>query len=180
MLETPATAGQRISAYFLDFATFAPVMLLNYYVGGDSPEAGMVANVTNAGLWLGYVVVCHAWFGKTFGKHLMRIRVVRTDGEPLGFVRAGARSVVDIGLTMVTEAGAAIALGRVSEQAYAAERWWFRPVTAQGDLAPGWSEVAEWLWIAWAAGSFVFLALQRRKRAPHDLIAGSEVVQERR
>ena len=176
----PARAWQRFAAYLVDAVVWAPVMVLNYYLGGDSPEAGIVANLLNAGLWVLYWVYCHARFGKTFGKHLLRIRVSRTNGMPLSAARVWARSGVDLGFTGFSEAGSAIALMRVSDEAYAGGARWFRPLTMQAGAEPAWAEAVEWIWLAWMVGSFLFLAIHRQKRAPHDLIAGTRVVAEPR
>lgn len=180
VLPAYATRGQRFGAYVIDFVVWAPVMFLNYYLGGDSPEAGMVANISNAGLWLLYVVYCHGRFGKTFGKHLMRIRVVRTEGGAIGMGQAWRRVIVDLGFAIFTEAGGALALARIDEETYVEQTRWLRPLAGQAETEPGWSEALGWVWLAWMAGSFVFLAVHRRRRAPHDLIAGTIVVAEPR
>ena len=49
-------------------------------------------------LFIAYVAVAHAYFGRTLAKHLLRMQVQRDDGAPLGLPRALARTAVALWL----------------------------------------------------------------------------------
>lgn len=138
-LVTFASPWQRFAAYVLDFVLWAPVMFLNYYLGGDSPAAGIVANLTNGVLWLLYVVYCHGRFGKTFGKHLVGLRVQTVAGERIGMGRAWARAGVDVAFLIVSEAGRTMMLASISDDTYRAGLRWLRPI-AGSEFEPWWSQ----------------------------------------
>lgn len=96
---------RRLMAFAGDFglllAVTAPVIGLALFLGfGDDQPGELTAislivcvliGVALLGLYLFYFPLLEAHFGKTLGKHLMRIRVVRESGAPIGLGQAFVR-----------------------------------------------------------------------------------------
>jgi len=95
---------QRLVAFTGDFGLLMclamPVLSLAFLMGvmgeeGDIPIAwlGLGAFLAMAlfGIFVFYFPLLEAHFGKTFGKYLMRIRVVRENGAPIGLGQAFVR-----------------------------------------------------------------------------------------
>ncbi len=96
---------QRFVAFVGDFGLLTwftvPVVALGFLMGVVGEEPGEVAIVwfvlcgllflALAGIWIFYFPLLEAHSGKTLGKHLMRIRVVRENGAPIGLGQAFVR-----------------------------------------------------------------------------------------
>lgn len=96
---------QRLIAFFGDagllMCVLLPVLTLGLLAGVVGEEPSNVSIVwlipfgllflAILGLGIFYFPLLEAHFGKTFGKHLMRIRVVREDGSPIGLGQAFVR-----------------------------------------------------------------------------------------
>jgi predicted Zn finger-like uncharacterized protein len=95
----------RVVAYVLDFLLLWTVeyllsLLIGLTVGllglsaeGD-PSIEVVIWLFSAALSIGYAVFFTGYCGQTPGKMALRIKVIRTDGSPLGYGRAALREVL--------------------------------------------------------------------------------------
>jgi len=84
---------------------------LRYLVDGefDMPHIGAVFSATAFPLVaVIYLTVLWTTTGRSVGKHLFGLRVVRDDGTPLGILRAAARSLVCVVLGAVSLLWAAV------------------------------------------------------------------------
>lgn len=96
---------QRFVAFLGDFGllmwTTVPVIGLGFLMGviGEEPSNVSVLSILLCGLlflalmgiWIFYFPLLEAHSGRTLGKHLMRIRVVRESGAPIGLGQAFVR-----------------------------------------------------------------------------------------
>ena len=96
---------QRLVAFLGDFGLLAwitvPVVGLGFLAGVVGEEPNQVAVLwlllcgllflALMGIWVFYFPLLEAHSGKTLGKHLMRIRVVRENGGPIGLGQAFVR-----------------------------------------------------------------------------------------
>jgi uncharacterized RDD family membrane protein YckC len=96
---------QRLVAFLGDFGLLmwftVPVIVVGFQVGVLGHESGDVTVfgilicglffLALMGLWIFYFPLLEAHAGKTLGKHLMKIRVVREDGAPIGLGKAFVR-----------------------------------------------------------------------------------------
>ena len=77
----------RLAAYIID-----PIILtlIGFILGLVSPD---VASVLNIIIPIVYIIGFWTWRGQTPGKIVLRIRIIRTDGSPIGLGRAILRYI---------------------------------------------------------------------------------------
>ena len=108
VLDLPiASAGLRVIARAIDllisvFAAF--VLLVGLVAVGNETIAIIGGALVSFAVLLGYPVLMEAfWGGRTLGKAIMKLRVVRTDGAPIALTQAtarGALGLVDVWTTL--------------------------------------------------------------------------------
>ena len=103
-----------------------------------------------------YFFVGLAWKGQTVGSGVMRLRVVRSDGRPLGAIGAAGRVLGLLAYLLVIGLGIMVAVG-------------VRESSGQAAIAIGVS-----LFLVFTG--FVMAAFDRRRRTLQDRIAGTIVV----
>ena len=96
-----AGLGSRTIALFLDsliqMAVLVPVFVGSLSIGVVGPEqAAILALVLFGVLWLYFPLFEWLWSGRTPGKRAQGIRVIRTDGQPVGFAPVMVRNIVRI------------------------------------------------------------------------------------
>jgi uncharacterized RDD family membrane protein YckC len=96
-----AGLGSRMIALLLDaaiqLALLIPLLIGAAALGpGGVAETIAVALLSFAIIWLYYPLFEWLWSGRTPGKRAQRLRVVRTDGQPVGFAAVMVRNLVRI------------------------------------------------------------------------------------
>lgn len=155
------TLLRRVGASMVDALLLAP---LTYVAISVVPElAGLLASAVTALLTiaeLAYSVVGHALFGRTVGKKAFGVQVLDLRGELPGWSRAALRDALPIvaaGVSIVRELSAPA------------------PDPSRSPDATGPTAV-ESVFLLWAALEVVTMLTNRRRRALHDLIAGTVVI----
>ena len=95
----------------LVFGILVGFAALRYFVDGefDMPHIGAVFSATAFPLVaIVYLTVLWTATGRSVGKHLLGLRVVRDDGTPLGALRAAARSLICVVLGVLSLLWAAV------------------------------------------------------------------------
>ncbi|HXR23552.1 MAG TPA: RDD family protein, partial [Acidimicrobiales bacterium] len=108
VLDLPiASAGVRVIARAIDmvislFGAF--LVLVGVAVLGNETVLIVVGAAIGFAVLLGYPVLMEAfWGGRTLGKAMMKLRVVRADGAPIGLTQAtarGALGLIDVWFTL--------------------------------------------------------------------------------
>ena len=91
-----ATFWPRFAAIWIDFFVLLPFGLLNLWGQSVSKPVAMALVLPTAAFFSAYHIYCHGKFGQTIGKRVMGIRVVRLNGESIGWREAWMRSLVDV------------------------------------------------------------------------------------
>lgn len=164
------TFWPRFGAGFLDGFVLVPVSLLEVFCKdhADSLPAATVACVVvlHSLIFYAYSILMHWRFGQTVGKMLMGVRVISVREKRLTLWQAFARDAVPFVLSMALLLGfyvPAILRGMDINKPK-------DPVVVSAVLALG------CISLGWLIAELVTMLTNARRRAVHDLIAGSVVV----
>jgi uncharacterized RDD family membrane protein YckC len=167
------TVGRRIGASILDgqLTSLAVFFLTKAFTGYSGPLAMAFALLVGVGNYA-YTIGCHAKWGKTLGKFLFGLTVVRNDdGKALGWGKAALRDLVPLALGTLMVLYAALS----SESSV------FADINAAQSFTSG-DRVSNVIYIIYGAASGLwalvdagFLFFADKHRALHDFVAGSVV-----
>ena len=173
---------KRSTAALIDSIVLLPLGLLDAWVSGHSRRSAMAIFPLVLIVTFAYEIVFHAAGGQTIGKQVMKVRVVRPDGGPIGWSEAWRRASVGIGLTLLSYVGQLMALSRFSDAAYRAgfthgyvsEQYleFVQRLSAANPL-PAWTVLAAY---AWVNSEYFTMLFSARKRSWQDLVGGTVVV----
>ncbi len=105
--------GTRSIAFLLDILirglfvliVFSTLFLISRYLPDVDPT-GLLSGLSETWLWalgflvygildLGYFIIFEAlWSGQTPGKRMQKLRVIRTDGQPIGWLESATRNIL--------------------------------------------------------------------------------------
>jgi len=174
---TYANFWQRFAAAWIDFFVLLPVMLIRAWLEPTSKTAAIVLIVPVTAAYCAYTIYCHGRFGKTIGKHAMRIRVVLKTGEKMGWRATWLRNSVDLPVAFLGIISSFIALFTIPDSKYYGFSW-LQLESHLKDYHPvwhGWMITFHGIWV-WS--EVVVMLCNKRRRAFHDFIAGTVVVAE--
>jgi uncharacterized RDD family membrane protein YckC len=160
------TVGQRIGAAFIDGFVLAPIIVLDAIIFSESSPKWLIVvwmSISYSAYWV-YSVLLHGFYGQTVGKRVAKIRVVDNDTEdPITMRQALLRDSVIIVLNT-------IALGLdIYLVAAGANR--DQMIFQAASLVIGYAAVS------WALVEIITCLTNPKRRAVHDFIAGTVVVQ---
>jgi len=166
---------KRFGALLVDVLVSTPFIIIFYFVAGLSLATAMIsAVILNLSSSI-YTIYFHYKFGATLGKMAAKIKVVRPNGNKIGFKQAFLRSSPDLIFALSLTAVEVLALPNADFEVYS---------------NAGWMERSDYLWlfisawygligfvpILWYWGEFIVLLCNKRKRALHDFIANTVVI----
>jgi len=171
---TYASFWQRFWAAIIDAFILLAVTLPVFWVESFSRILALVLVVPMSALYLGYNVYCHGRFGQTIGKREERIKVVKLNGDRIGWREAWLRNSVDIGFAVLRSIAYFGALLSIPDAAY--DAGWMERTKNIEALMPSWWRAADVLNTVWVWSEVVVMLLNRKRRALHDFIAGTVVI----
>jgi uncharacterized RDD family membrane protein YckC len=174
-----ATFWQRFAAMWIDFFVLLPFGLLNLWGQAVSKPLAISLVLPIAAYFSAYHIYCHGRFGQTIGKRIMGIRVVRLNGESIGWREAWMRSSVDLVFACLWAVSSFVALSAISDTDYYGIGWRQRThaLMALHPVWLRWTQPANTIWV-WS--EVVVMLFNTERRAIHDFIAGTVVVQMRK
>ena len=177
---SPVYAGfwKRFGALLVDSLVLVPVAMIFVLMEGISIWSAIVATVASNIFYIAYPIYFHYRYGATPGKMVTGIKVTRPDGSPIGIKQAFLRSSVECGLLITEMVARLIALSNADAEQYLSEDWVGREEYLLAFI-PAWHGAVETIYWLWTWSEVVFLLFNERKRALHDLIAETVVVQKR-
>jgi uncharacterized RDD family membrane protein YckC len=173
-----ATFWQRFVAMWVDVLVFVPLMFLQAGIESISKVTALLVFLVYMSLTLAYPIYGHGRFGRTVGKWVMGIRVVRFTGGPLRWRDAWLRSVVDLCVAGFTVCGRVVALMAITDAEFYNVGWYARG----GNLVahePASTKWVIWIGVVWFYSEVVTMLFNKRRRALHDFIAGTVVISDR-
>jgi uncharacterized RDD family membrane protein YckC len=170
-----ATFGRRVGSILIDWILFTPLVVLSGWAMVQPPAVAISVTVVNAAVYYAYVVTGHAVWGQTIGKWKLGLRVVNTDGGRIGWGQSLVRSSVDLALALIaTVAFYVVVLGLPREAMTGVS--WDEAVGVYDAARPLWAKLSEWAYFAWLGVDTLAMLLNPRRRALHDFVAGTVVI----
>jgi uncharacterized RDD family membrane protein YckC len=171
----PATFWQRLAAALIDFVLTSLVVVSLGKLCAISKALADVFVVPLALFAFVYSSVGHALYGRTVGKHLLKIRVVRLDGTRIGWNEAVRRSSVDGLFGVVWLIGLEAALSQLTADTFRGQSWstLYKSLAA---LIPPYVSSIMVLSGYWGWSEIATMLLNRQRRALHDFIGSTRVV----
>ncbi len=171
---TYSSFGRRLGAYLIDFLLLSPLIALQIWASGHSISMAILSTVLVSVAFIGYRVYCHAIWGQTVGKRVVKLRVVRLSGEAIGWRESLLRSSVEMLFTGLTLSAQLIALAAIPAAEFAGLDTMQRESNLQV-YTPAWSSHVMTLSGIWYIASLITLFVNDQRRTLHDFIAGTVV-----
>ncbi len=182
------SSGERVYAGFwkrfwaaiIDLIIMVPVVYLYLFVRlkGSDKNLTIIITILSSLVFAMYNVFFNARFGGSPGKLAVGIRVTKPDGSRIGWLEAWKRSSVDVLYTSLIFYVNLLALLQVEAHQYSGLGFSDRSRLLQ-TYYPPWFSVADVLEQVWFWSELVVLLFNNRKRAIHDFIAGTVVIQKK-
>ena len=172
---TYAGFWKRFSAGIVDVIVLIPFLVIFYYIESMSIPMAMIVVVASTLLYSTYTIYFHYKFGATIGKMASKIKVTQPDGSPIRLKHAVLRSSVDLVFASILVVGHLIALSHANPTEYLTAGWMDR-IDYRLPLLPSWYDSIDIGNEIWVWGELLVLLLNKRKRAIHDFIAGTVVI----
>jgi uncharacterized RDD family membrane protein YckC len=153
----------------------APVVAIRFWVESVSKLATMALLVPFACIHMGYFLFYEGRYGQTIGKRLMRIRIVKRNGDAIGWREACLRNSVTILFAAIHTVTLFIALIAIADHDFYNVGWTVRTqnLFALRPASLTWSDTVGEIW-TWS--EVIVMLSNRERRALHDFIAGTVVI----
>ena len=157
------TFGNRFFAGLMDGLIFFPVPILGDYLLSKKSISLLWVDLAQAVIWLLYVVIGHAKYGQTVGKWLMNIKVLDLgENKLIGYRRAFYRESVWFLVSFAAIFYMIIRIGPANIN--------------DPDNIKGYESFSLIFSLGWFVAELVTMLTNNKRRAIHDFIAGSVVV----
>lgn len=164
----------RASAGFIDFIVFIPIVILHVYLLTFSKYSAIfTAIVSSFVVYAAYNIYLHRRFGQTVGKMVMKIKVVRLNGENISWKEAFLRSLFDVCLAILRVISMVIILIGIPPDSFSTLSHTDLSKIFRESLLYSFCETSSDIWIL---SEMVILLFNKKKRALHDFIAGTVVI----
>ena len=168
---------RRLAALLLDFMILSPLTISAMWCMFRVRLFNLYYFLPALILSLFYEVYLVRRFGGTPGKRLMGLRIITIDGDPVGYRHALLRHGPLLLLSLVASIGMILASLQITDAEYHALTWrdWSDRLMP---LGPSWLQPIQHLQTAWTWSELLVLLTNRKKRALHDFIARTVVIDE--
>jgi uncharacterized RDD family membrane protein YckC len=161
--------GKRFAATLVDVVVLLPLFIAREFLTFYLETWTAVSFILSIVLVQSYYIFCHSFWGQTLGKRAVGIRIVKVSGERITWREAILRSLVDVVFTLIFIFSMLPILFPNLEPvwlrwAVAVRSLWLGELGRIGDV---------WFW-----SELITMLFNKKKRALHDFIAGTVVIQE--
>ena len=168
--------GKRFCAMWLDFLVMLP--LIAPTIWGDKFRLFQVCYfLPSIAFGLFYNTYLVKRYGGTPGKLIMGIRIVKVDGTPVTYREAFLRYAPEFTLGLLMSASAVYAMFQMTNSEYSSLSFMERSKRL-AELEP-WGMTIQIINTIWVWGEFVVLLTNKKRRALHDFIAGTVVIEKK-
>jgi uncharacterized RDD family membrane protein YckC len=171
--------GKRLSANLLDAIFISPVSGIFWYLETKSVINGLIFHYLYLFIFCFYEIYFTGKFGKTPGKMIMKIKVIKITNLKINYKDAFLRSLWNIVFSVIILIGTTYAFMRISNSEYINLKWTEQSLLlTKNDLFPFW--FISLLNILFLTGEILTLIFNKKKRAIHDFIAKTIVIEDKK
>ena len=156
-----ASFWRSFAAYWLDIIFFIPVIAFSFYGALNWRLFQMYWLIPGIALDILFNVYLVIRFGGTPGKLLLHTKIVMADGSSVTRQAAIYRYSVELIFIIITSMATLYAYSEISNVS---------------THLPNWHRYADYLMHLWIWSEFITMLFNRKRRAVHDLIAGTVVI----
>ncbi len=167
---------KRLGAAAIDLLVWIPFIIFFYYIQSINIPIAIVAAVIYAFSFSIFCIFFNLRYGGTLGKLAVGIRVTKPNGEMIEVREALLRSSVDIIFGLLFACFQVFAICQVDSDKYLIAGYMDRVKLIMPHY-PEFSNDMNTFSDVWYCSEMVVLLFNKRKRALHDFIAGTVVVQ---
>jgi uncharacterized RDD family membrane protein YckC len=165
----------RIGSGLLDALFTIPVVILILYINAQGLSIYYYTIIPSLLFTVWYHVYLPSVYGGTPGKLIVGIAIVRLDGQSIDGTDALLRYSVTLFLSILGIIVAIVSLYQADEKIYMSLSWLQR-AQYLNSLSPVFFKFNMWVSNLWFYSEFIVLLMNPRRRALHDLIAGTVVI----
>lgn len=165
----------RAAAKIIDFLIMLPIVGLTFWLSSQFRMFYLWAVLPSLMLSLFYSVYLVRRYGGTPGKLILKLRIQMKDGAPVSLPAALIREAPLLLMGAATNLGLGLAALSMDDSSYHAVGFMQRSQVLMA-AGPAWLLVNTWLMNGWTWVGAIVLLLNKRRRAVHDFLAGTAVV----
>lgn len=165
----------RFAAKIIDFLVMLPIVGLTFWLSSQFRMFYLWAVLPSLALSLFYSVYLVRRYGGTPGKLLLKLRIRMQDDTPVTLLAALIREAPLLLMGAATNLGLGFAALTMDDSAYHALGFLQRSQALMA-AGPRWLAANTWLMNGWTWVGAIVLLLNQRRRAVHDFLAGTAVV----
>lgn len=166
---------ERLGALLIDGVIFIPYGLLYYWVNERYRFSSLYLLAPGILLTLFYQVYLVGRYGGTPGKLMLKLRIQKLTGEPVGYGGAFVRYLPHLLNSLIITAGFTYGALSITDDEYLSMGLLLR-AQRLAEAAPLWYHMWSWIFRVWSLGDIVAFFCNDKRRALHDFIAGTVVI----
>jgi uncharacterized RDD family membrane protein YckC len=166
---------RRLAAHLIEIAILTPYALFSSWYAYAWKEGFLIGQLVGFIIAVLFEIYLVKRFGGSPGKLIMKIRIAKVDGSPVGYKEASIRYSVLFIISVLSSAGLLISALNMPAAEYAALTRKTR-IQHLRELAPAWYQPVQIVGGIWVSSEFVVLLTNRKRRALHDFMAGTVVI----
>ncbi len=170
-----AGCWKRFCATFADACIIMPIAFLLAWLQALDRTLAIATTIPVSILFAMYNVFFNARFGGSLGKLAVGIRITKPNGTRIDWLEAWKRSAVDLVFACVSAVVQVWVLIQIAPDQHASLGF-IEQQQLLGEYYPAWYRSLVVLQQVWIWSEVIVVLLNKRKRAIHDLIAGTVVV----
>ncbi|MCH6259268.1 RDD family protein [Puniceicoccaceae bacterium K14] len=166
---------RRFGAFWIDAFIMLPWIFLIQYINNLGRLNYIYTIVPTYIFFIFFSIYTVKRWGGTPGKLLLKVIIVRKDGSKAGWKEAINRYIVSLVIGIPSVIGNCLVILSMSDDKFFSFSI-FERTRYIGANMPEWHRMVDWTGQIWIWSEFIVLLLNDRKRALHDLIAGTVVI----
>lgn len=165
---------KRFKASWIDFFILLLPLIFLSWSQTVSRTLAFVSLFLGTFIFYIYEIYFHGNSGQTIGKKSQNIKVVTLTGNPISWKQAFLRSSIGLGLSMLASISLMTAIFRITDEEFSLLNW-TEMSERQNQMAPFLTEINIAMQV-WAWSEIFVVLFNQKRRALHDFIAGTVVI----